>query len=102
MAWYEHAKIYLDDLRKVPDGYIGAHSVNEAISLIEEVESKGGSIDLLNLDHDLGDYASDGGDAIKLLHYLIERETFYPIAIHSSNPVGVGNMQALIDRFWVS
>ena len=40
MAWYEHAKIYLDDLRKVPDGYIGAHSVNEAISLIEEVESK--------------------------------------------------------------
>ncbi len=100
MAWYNNAKIYLDDVRPTPDGYICAKSVNQAISLIEEIEDKGGSIALLDLDHDLGDYAKDGGDAIKLLHYLIQRETFYPIAIHSSNPVGVENMQSLVDRFW--
>ena len=36
----------------------------------------------------LGDYAYDGGDAIKLLDYLAERETFYPVEIHTANPVG--------------
>ncbi len=100
MAWYNDTKIYLDDLREVPEGYIGAHSVNEAIALIEEVENKGGNIALLDLDHDLGDFAKDGGDAIKLLYFLIERETFYPVTIHSANPVGVQNMQALVDRYW--
>ena len=34
------------------------------------------------------DYAYDGGDAIKLLDYLAERETFYPVEIHTANPVG--------------
>ena len=100
MAWYENAKIYLDDERKVPDGFIGANSVNQAISLIEEIEQKGGTVALLDLDHDLGKFANDGGDAIKLLYYLIERETFYPVTIHSANPVGVQNMQTLVDRYW--
>ena len=40
----------------------------------------------------LGDYAYDGGDAIKLLDYLAERETFYPVEIHTANPIGRENM----------
>ena len=57
-------KIWLDDLRPVPQGYEGAKSVNEAIALIEEAEGRGVEIEVLDLDHDLGDYYSDGGDAI--------------------------------------
>ena len=34
-------KIWLDDLRPVPQGYEGAKSVNEAIALIEEAECQG-------------------------------------------------------------
>lgn len=41
-----------------------------------------------------------GGDAIKILDYLAERETFYPIAIHTANPVGRANMERMIKRFW--
>lgn len=48
----------------------------------------------------LGDYAYDGGDAIKLLDYLAERETFYPVEIHTANPVGRENMYRMIDRYW--
>lgn len=81
-------KIWVDDLRPVPMGYEGTKSVNETIALIEEIEVEGGKIELLDLDHDLGDYAQYGGDAIKILDYLAERETFYPIAIHTANPVG--------------
>ena len=93
-------KIWVDDLRPVPEGYVGTKSVNETITLIESLESKGSEIELLDLDHDLGDFAYDGGDAIKLLDYLAERETYYPIKIHTSNPVGRSNMERMIQRYW--
>ena len=48
----------------------------------------------------LGDYAYDGGDAIKLLDYLAERENFYPVEIHTANPVGRENMYRMLDRYW--
>ena len=93
-------KIWVDDIRPVPDGYIGTKSVNETIALIEEIENNGGEIVLLDLDHDLGEYASMGGDAIKILDYLVERESFYQIAIHTANPVGKANMERMINRYW--
>lgn len=93
-------KIWLDDIRSVPEGYVGARSVNETIRLIEDAELKVIEIEILDLDHDLGDFASDGGDAIKILDFLVERETYYPIAIHKSNPVGRANMERMINRFW--
>lgn len=93
-------KIWLDDLRVALEGYETAKSVNEAIDLIEECEQAGEEIEVLDLDHDLGDYAYDGGDAIKLLDYLAERETFYPIEIHTANPVGRENMYRMLDRYW--
>ena len=81
-------KLWLDDLRPVPYGYEGAKSVNEAKKLIQEAEHNGIEIEALDLDHDLGDYADQGGDAIRLLEWLAERETFYPVEIHTANPVG--------------
>jgi hypothetical protein len=63
-------KIWLDDLRPAPWGYESARSVNEAKTLIREAERNGIEIEVLDLDHDLGDFASQGGDAIKLLDWL--------------------------------
>lgn len=94
-------KIWLDDLRPVPEGYVGTKSVNETIRLIEKAEQEGTCIERLDLDHDLGDYAYDGGDAIKILDYLVARGTFYPIRIHTANPVGRANMECLIKRYWI-
>lgn len=93
-------KIWLDDERMVPQGYIGTKSVNETIQLIEEAELKKIVIELIDVDHDLGKFAYDGGDAIKLLDYLVERESYYPIRIHTANPVGRANMERLIQRHW--
>ena len=97
---YKNIKIYVDDVRDIPEGYIGTRSVNQTIDFIKEIESHDGSIDVIDLDHDLGDYAYDGGDAIKILDFLVERETFYPIAFHTANPVGRANMERMIRRFW--
>ena len=93
-------KIWVDDIRPIPEGYVGTKSVNETIQLIIEAENKGQIIELIDLDHDLGDYAADGGDAIKILDFLAERETYYPIRIHTANPVGRANMERMIQRYW--
>ncbi len=93
-------KIWVDDLRPVPAGYEWAKSVNQAISLVEKAETNGETIEVLDLDHDLGDFYTDGGDAIKLLDWLAERGTFYPVRIHTANPVGRENMERMIARYW--
>ncbi len=93
-------KLWLDDLRPVPYGYEGAKSVNEAKKLIQEAEHNGIEIEALDLDHDLGDYADQGGDAIRLLDWLAERGTFYPVEIHTVNPVGRANMERILARYW--
>ena len=90
-------KIWLDYIRPAPEGYIWCKSVNSAKKVIESAR---GVISLLDIDHDLGDYAYDGGDGIKLLDWLVETQRFYPIHIHTMNPVGKENMIRLIRRYW--
>ncbi len=92
-------KIYLDDVRPAPDGYVLCKSVNEAIKTIQSAERDGIIVELLDLDHDMGDYFDDGGDGIKLPDWLCERKTFYPARLHTMNPVG-DNMLRVINRFW--
>lgn len=90
-------KIWLDDIRKAPEGYVWCHSVNEAKNVIETSQEE---IEFIDCDHDLGDYASDGGDGIKLLDYLVETENFIPIRLHTANIVGRMNMLRTINRYW--
>lgn len=94
-------KLWLDDVRPAPPEYdYKAGSVNAAKMMIKSAEDLGEPIEVLDLDHDLGDNACDGGDGIKLLDWLVERKTFYPIKLHTANPVGRANMQRMIDRYW--
>ena len=90
-------KIWLDDIRPAPEGYIWCKSVNSAKRMIESARE---NISVLDLDHDLGDYAYDGGDGIKLLDWFVETQRFYPIRIHTMNPVGRENMVLLVKRYW--
>ena len=119
-------KLWIDDVRPAPDGYTWIKSVNEAESFIKKCEeisnshyhlaikcfNKGNEVDffkhtgigaesaieLIDTDHDAGDYAYDGGDYIKLLDWLEETGRNYPIRIHSMNPVGTANMRTIIER----
>ena len=98
--YYKSIKIYIDDEREAPDGYEKCLSVNKAIKLIELCEKSGTYIEEINLDTDLGNYAKDGGNAIKLLDYLVERRTFYKVVLHSLNPDDKADMQRVIGRYW--
>ena len=108
--------LWLDDIRCPPStiayvknygscSYEWIHSVNEAIEFIEFNESllesenyMGPSIVGIDLDHDLGEFAKDGGDGIKLLDWLEERGLRYRIRLHTMNPVGRQNMEAVIKK----
>ena len=94
----QRVKIWVDDIRPAPEGYLRVFSVNEAINMISTAEKQGSTIDLIDLDHDAGDYFVDGGDYIKVLDWLEETHRDYPIRLHSMNPVGVQNMRAIIKK----
>lgn len=92
-------KLWIDDVRPAPEGYWLAESVNSAKLAIQIVEDSNSlTLELIDLDHDAGDYANDGGDYIKLLDWLEETGRNYPIRIHSMNPVGCANMRRIIER----
>lgn len=91
-------KLWVDDIRPAPNGYLWAESVLMAQAIIEVNEEENNPIELIDLDHDAGDYASDGGDYIKLLDWLEETGRNYPIRIHTMNPVGAARMRAIIKR----
>ena len=92
-------KLWIDDVRPAPEGYVWRKSVNEAIDLLSDLINFGiDDIEVIDIDHDAGDFASDGGDYIKLLDWLEETGRNYPIRIHSQNPVGVENMRRIIRR----
>ena len=91
-------KLWIDDVRPAPKGYVWCKSVGQTKQVIRANELRHETIELLNIDHDAGDYAFDGGDYIKLLDWLEETGRNYPIRIHSMNPVGVANMRAIIQR----
>ena len=107
-------KLWIDDVRPAPEGYVWCRSVRDAITTIKlretrienilrrytpsEIRMKDLSIQIIDIDHDAGEYAQYGGNYIKLLDWLEETGRNYPIRIHSMNPVGVQNMRAIIQR----
>lgn len=119
-------KLWIDDVRPAPEGddWDWLTSVNEAKMEIMHCEEmlpifkkwveldikygedpsywkkriKDSTIELIDIDHDAGDEAYDGGDYIKLLDWLEETGRNYPIRIHSMNPVGRENMRRIIQR----
>ena len=91
-------KLWINDIRPAPDGYIWALSVISAKNDILRYERMGEPLELIDIDHDAGEYFQYGGDYIKLLDWLEETDRNYPIHIHSANPVGVTNMRRIIKR----
>ena len=98
-------KLWLDDVRPAPEGYVWCKSVNQAKAVIQALEcckdiftDHDCNIELIDIDHDAGEYVDCGGDYIKLLDWLEETGRNYPIRIHSMNVVGVANMRRIIER----
>jgi hypothetical protein len=100
-------KLWIDDVRPAPEGYVWCKNVNSSINLIKSFERTALSIYRENNFDDevlerlwinLIDIDQDAGDYIRLLDWLEETGRNYPIRIHSANVVGVQNMRRIIER----
>lgn len=89
-------KIWVDDVRPMPNGYdYWAKTVSDACFYIGLCYP---NIELLDLDHDAGDFQKFGGDFIEILNFMEEAGINIPIRIHSMNPVGRANMERIARR----
>lgn len=92
-------KIWVDDIRPAPEGYIWLKSVNEVKKYLADPHILCNyEIKLIDLDYDAGDYAKDGGDYGRILDYLEMVGYSGDLRIHSMNPVGVQNMRNIIQK----
>ena len=89
-------KLFLDDLRILPTGFLGAKSYLEFTDFI----SQNGVPDFISFDHDLGEEKTGYDCAKWLVGFCMDNNLQLPeFYVHSQNPVGKGNIQILLDNF---
>lgn len=95
--------LFLDDERspKTPGAWQIARSFDEAVSLL----SYYGCFSYISFDHDLGDGVPTGHDLAK---WLVDKDldaggkfipTDFGFNVHSANPVGRANIEALLSSY---
>ena len=87
-------RVYLDDERETPDGWVRVYWPDEAIALL-----KGGGVTEISLDHDLGD--DERGTGYDVLLWIEEQVVLHQfqapaIRVHSANSSARQKMEAAI------
>ena len=85
-------RVFLDDERATPDGWVRVFWPDEAIALLEA-----GGVTELSLDHDLGDdERGTGYDVVLWVEEAVATRRFVPprIAVHSANSSARIKMEA--------
>jgi hypothetical protein len=84
-------KVYLDDERPCPDGWILCRWPHEVIELL-----KTGQVEALSLDHDLGPSDATGYDVLVWLEEAVHNGFVPPryCYIHTANPAARDRMMA--------
>lgn len=90
-------KIYLDDIRVEPEGWVRTYTAHETIVLL-----KNNDVEEISLDHDLGndeEYGT-GYDVLLWIEEQVFTSDYKPpkMKVHSANPIGVERMELLIQR----
>jgi len=85
-------KVYLDDERNTPDGWVRVYWPDEAIALLNS-----GDVVEISLDHDLGDdERGTGYDVVLWIEEAVALRGFHPpvMHVHSANSSAREKMQA--------
>lgn len=99
-------KVYLDDCREAPDGWVRTYWPEEVIELL-----KTGKVTEISLDHDLGDHFGrpagiekerTGYDVLVWLERMVATDGFKPpvIHIHTANPVAEQRMKVARENIY--
>ncbi len=87
-------KVFLDDIREAPPGWVRTVSVKDTIILLAT-----GRVTHVSLDHDLGEIGK-GYDVVLWIEEKVATSNYIPpiMTVHSGNPVGRKNMNEGILR----
>ena len=92
-------RVWLDDLREAPAGWVRVTTPEEAIELLRT-----GEVDAISLDHDLGlldgERELTGYDVVTWIERAVATEGFVPprtIRVHSANVSAAAKMERGID-----
>lgn len=86
-------KIYLDDIRECPDGFVLCRTAKEAFQMIDS-----GKVDHISFDHDLGTMLTGYDVAVYIELQVAAGRILCPDwSIHTANPVGRQSIQAAME-----
>ena len=91
-------KVFLDDERAAPEGWVRARWPDEVIALLEA-----GNVEELSLDHDLGDDERGTGYNVLLwIEEAVALRGFQPprLKVHSANSSARQKMEAAINAIY--
>jgi len=88
-------KIWLDDLRPPPEGFIHVKNLSELQVLLAYQPE---TIEVMSFDHDLGDGEPDGYQIIKWMAENHLDRWPVEVLVHSANPPGAENIR-VFDEF---
>jgi hypothetical protein len=87
-------KVYLDDERETPEGFIRTYTVEETIKLLQTRQ-----VEELSLDNDLGEGLLEGHKVLDWLEESVFHDDTFPIpmiGIHSANASRVEYMHRAV------
>jgi hypothetical protein len=93
-------KLYIDDLRKCPEGWVLARTVTEAIRLLANQ-----AVEEVSLDHDISHRINMDSIARPfpcqetfepVAWYLAAAKFSGPVTLHTANPIGARKMEAIL------
>lgn len=90
----KNMRVYLDDVRVAPAGWVPARWSDEVIALLQS-----GDVEAVSLDHDLGDdERGTGYDVLTWIEEAVALRGFKPprIAVHSANSAARIRMESAI------
>jgi hypothetical protein len=89
-------KIWVDDIRYPPEGWLWCPDSASAIGLLETAKRIGIVIEEMSLDHDLG-----GDDTSRPIVLWCCENDWWPVEVrcHSSNPPGREWIEKMIERY---
>lgn len=101
-------KLWLDDIRPAPVGYIWVKDYDESVRALDQIKKRGDEFFVFQMDHDLKieqymdqhaqNYTSKNG--FHVAQYMVEHQIIPEIVIiHSFNHPGTQNMFNLLSKY---
>jgi len=90
-------RVAIDDTREYPYADVLIRCGNVAVGIMQNFKDSGTKVDILYLDHDLGDHSANGK---AILYNLLENDLCPPkVSLITGNPVGKKNMEGILGDF---